>query len=340
MPPHTNICPASAAGQHPVDGVTVLRVHRPIHRVLWRIRIRPVSAAGRTAPDRCPPGLVVQIFRNEVQHHLHRQGSCTDVSMVSRNVLSPYTLIPSQSLPPSCWRRQGRALLARSPSCGTGHSACSTSWPNFGALLSCHCCSGVLRTRCDPPIRTALAEYHEPYLCRSGVHAGQSWVDATASQSYILSHLQITTVDEAKQFYPLFGLGANVALIFSGRTVVEFSKVNTLSLCFIKRTLTSTHSYRTVVLSLWLLPKTTGCIQWHPKASRMQQVLFCNSAAAWTAGSRSGWLGRVAEGSDEPGRRGGPAGGRYLLLAAAASGAQPHPPPSGSCLACIGIEFR
>ena len=30
---------------------------------------------------------------------------------------------------------------------------------------------------------------------------------------------QITTVDEAKQFYPLFGLGANVALIFSGRAV-------------------------------------------------------------------------------------------------------------------------
>jgi ATP:ADP antiporter, AAA family len=37
--------------------------------------------------------------------------------------------------------------------------------------------------------------------------------------------LQITTVDEAKQFYPLFGLGANVALIFSGRAVVAFSKV-------------------------------------------------------------------------------------------------------------------
>lgn len=36
---------------------------------------------------------------------------------------------------------------------------------------------------------------------------------------------QITTVDEAKQFYPLFGLGANVALIFSGRAVVAFSKV-------------------------------------------------------------------------------------------------------------------
>ncbi|XP_058112320.1 ADP,ATP carrier protein 1, chloroplastic-like [Magnolia sinica] len=36
---------------------------------------------------------------------------------------------------------------------------------------------------------------------------------------------QITTVDEAKQFYPLFGLGANVALIFSGRTVKYFSNL-------------------------------------------------------------------------------------------------------------------
>ncbi|KAL5702186.1 AAA-ATPase ASD [Ranunculus cassubicifolius] len=36
---------------------------------------------------------------------------------------------------------------------------------------------------------------------------------------------QITTVDEASQFYPLFGLGANVALIFSGRTVKYFSNM-------------------------------------------------------------------------------------------------------------------
>ncbi|XP_051147781.1 plastidic ATP/ADP-transporter-like [Andrographis paniculata] len=36
---------------------------------------------------------------------------------------------------------------------------------------------------------------------------------------------QITTVEEAKKFYPLFGLGANVALIFSGRTVKYFSQM-------------------------------------------------------------------------------------------------------------------
>lgn len=36
---------------------------------------------------------------------------------------------------------------------------------------------------------------------------------------------QITTVDEASQFYPLFGLGANVALVFSGKTVKYFSNL-------------------------------------------------------------------------------------------------------------------
>lgn len=41
--------------------------------------------------------------------------------------------------------------------------------------------------------------------------------------------VQITTVDEAKTFYPLFGLGANVALIFSGRAVKYFSQVKAIT---------------------------------------------------------------------------------------------------------------
>jgi AAA family ATP:ADP antiporter len=36
---------------------------------------------------------------------------------------------------------------------------------------------------------------------------------------------QITTVEEAEGFYPLFGLGANVALIFSGQAVKYFSEI-------------------------------------------------------------------------------------------------------------------
>ena len=37
--------------------------------------------------------------------------------------------------------------------------------------------------------------------------------------------MQIITVEEAKEFYPLFGLGANVALIFSGHTLKYFSNM-------------------------------------------------------------------------------------------------------------------
>lgn len=48
----------------------------------------------------------------------------------------------------------------------------------------------------------------------------------------MLTGVQITTVDEAKQFYPLFGLGANVALIFSGRAVKYFSNVRPLPSLF------------------------------------------------------------------------------------------------------------
>lgn len=45
------------------------------------------------------------------------------------------------------------------------------------------------------------------------------------SNLLLVFFVQITTVDEAKRFYPLFGLGANVALIFSGRTVKYFSNL-------------------------------------------------------------------------------------------------------------------
>lgn len=43
--------------------------------------------------------------------------------------------------------------------------------------------------------------------------------------SFLFDLFQITTVEEAKEFYPLFGLGANIALIFSGRTVKYFSNL-------------------------------------------------------------------------------------------------------------------
>lgn len=53
---------------------------------------------------------------------------------------------------------------------------------------------------------------------------------ASVASLYVARRVQITTVDEAKTFYPLFGLGANVALIFSGRAVKYFSQVRSHSL--------------------------------------------------------------------------------------------------------------
>lgn len=41
---------------------------------------------------------------------------------------------------------------------------------------------------------------------------------------YLFRH-KIITVKEAKEFYPHFGLGANVALIFSGHTLKYFSNM-------------------------------------------------------------------------------------------------------------------
>ena len=53
------------------------------------------------------------------------------------------------------------------------------------------------------------------------LHFAASWFQRLINNLCV----QITTVDEAKTFYPLFGLGANVALIFSGRAVKYFSQV-------------------------------------------------------------------------------------------------------------------
>lgn len=47
----------------------------------------------------------------------------------------------------------------------------------------------------------------------------EMWGSVVASLLFWSFANQVTTVDEAKKYYPLFGLGANVALIFSGQYV-------------------------------------------------------------------------------------------------------------------------
>jgi AAA family ATP:ADP antiporter len=53
--------------------------------------------------------------------------------------------------------------------------------------------------------------------------AAELWGSVVVSVLFWGFANQITTVDEASQFYPLFGLGANVALVVSGRVVKYFS---------------------------------------------------------------------------------------------------------------------
>ncbi|EJK46221.1 hypothetical protein THAOC_35120 [Thalassiosira oceanica] len=53
----------------------------------------------------------------------------------------------------------------------------------------------------------------------------EMWGSVVASLLFWSFANEVTTVDEAKRYYPLFGLGANVALIFSGQYVRFVSKM-------------------------------------------------------------------------------------------------------------------
>lgn len=53
----------------------------------------------------------------------------------------------------------------------------------------------------------------------------EMWGSVVASLLFWGLANEVTTVDEAKKYYPLFGLGANIALIFSGQYVKFVSKM-------------------------------------------------------------------------------------------------------------------
>jgi TLC ATP/ADP transporter len=94
-------------------------------------------------------------------------------------------------------------------------------------------------------------------------------------------HLQITTVDEAKQFYPLFGLGANVALVFSGRAVVYFSQVRLSphSWCTQPLSLLTGHQLTVVQLSSRKPRGSTGLARALCRtAPRLRSLLHCIAA--------------------------------------------------------------
>jgi ATP:ADP antiporter, AAA family len=85
---------------------------------------------------------------------------------------------------------------------------------------------------CEQLLETAGARFTGPIAILRNWTYCLFYVMAELWGSVVVSVLfwgfanQITTVEEASQFYPLFGLGANVALIFSGQAVKYFSIVS------------------------------------------------------------------------------------------------------------------
>lgn len=95
-----------------------------------------------------------------------------------------------------------------------------------------------------------------------------------------MDFMQITTVDEAKRFYPLFGLGANVALIFSGRTVKYFSNLRKNLGPGVDGWALSLKGMMSIVVLMGL---TICFLYWWvnnyvplPTRSKKKKVIFCN----------------------------------------------------------------
>ncbi|PHU05404.1 ADP,ATP carrier protein 1, chloroplastic [Capsicum chinense] len=72
--------------------------------------------------------------------------------------------------------------------------------------------------------RAFTKEVVAPQVCLFYVMA-ELWGSVVVSVLFWGFSNQITTVDEAKRFYPLFGLAENVVLIFSGQTVKYFASL-------------------------------------------------------------------------------------------------------------------
>lgn len=98
----------------------------------------------------------------------------------------------------------------------------TASQPSFALALAAFC---------EELLRTAGSRFAGPIAILRNWTFCLFYVMAELWGSVVVSVLfwgfanQVTTVNEASQFYPIFGLGANVALVFSGQTVIHFSKV-------------------------------------------------------------------------------------------------------------------
>lgn len=96
-------------------------------------------------------------------------------------------------------------------------------YPNSSALHPTAYCESLLE-QMGPRFAGPIAILRNWTFCLFYVMA-ELWGSVVVSVLFWGFANQITTVEEASQFYPLFGLGANVALIFSGQAVKYFSQV-------------------------------------------------------------------------------------------------------------------
>ena len=116
---------------------------------------------------------------------------------------------------------------------------------------------------------------------------------------------QITTVDEAKTFYPLFGLGANVALIVSGRAVKYYSSVRAWPLLpggplVTGHCLQARGRSHAAVTSL-CVPAGGQCLQvWQVLRAAVNSSVCAHACitGAVAAAARRGRVGVLAEGHD------------------------------------------
>lgn len=96
-------------------------------------------------------------------------------------------------------------------------------YPNQ-ALLHPHGLVDMLAARLPANFAAPLAIFRNWSFAVFYVMA-EMWGSVVASLLFWGLANEVTTVDEAKKYYPLFGLGANVALIFSGQYVKFVSKM-------------------------------------------------------------------------------------------------------------------
>lgn len=163
--------------------------------------------------------------------------------------------------------------LHRLPAAALGHSGLLNAWPPARPWPCRAEWAQNLLEQMGPRFAGPIAIVRNWTYCLFYVMA-ELWGSVVVSVLFWGFANQITTVDEAKQFYPLFGLGANVALIFSGRAVKIFSQVRARAGDAGRVGTAAQHA----CVAAWLVLLTA-----HPFVHPRRSALAC--PPAWTAGA-------------------------------------------------------